>query len=251
MVVRSAGCEYYATPLQSYMCISKHLSVSEKFLSSLHLPRLLYLAYELVLLLSSFCTQSGGVASERQSKWSTKRKTALGRSAAQCLTHTRARARPVFITSLFPPSLVFVSRLTLQSLSPLNQRRNRNHKPHYVYHHQTSEQCDAAVKLWTYSGGTDFEPRPGYSYIHQVCIYRRCAQTFDQKQDWTDITASLPIVICLTFWRRNYFLNFSTPVYKIIIQEPNTLEFWNKLHFEEKKRRVHKIFKTYIYWINI
>jgi len=139
--------------------------------------------------------------------------------------HTRARARPVFITSLFPPSLVFVSRLTLQSLSPLNQRRNRNHKPHYVYHHQTSEQCDAAVKLWTYSGGTDFEPRPGYSYIHQVCIYRRCAQTFDQKQDWTDITASLPIVICLTFWRRNYFLNFSTPVYKIIIQEPNTLEF--------------------------
>jgi len=29
----------------------------------------------------------------------------------------------------------------------------------------------------------------------------------------------------LTFWRRNYFLNFSTPVYKMrIIQEPNTLE---------------------------
>ena len=55
-------------PTQSYMCISKHLSVSEKFLSSLHLPRLLYLAYELMLLLSSFCTQSGGVASERQSK---------------------------------------------------------------------------------------------------------------------------------------------------------------------------------------
>jgi len=29
----------------------------------------------------------------------------------------------------------------------------------------------------------------------------------------------------LTFWRRNYFFNFSTPVYKmLIIQEPNTLE---------------------------
>jgi len=29
----------------------------------------------------------------------------------------------------------------------------------------------------------------------------------------------------LTFWRRNYFFNFSTPVYKMLtIQEPNTLE---------------------------
>jgi len=47
---------------------------------------------------------------------------------------------------------------------------------------------------------------------------------------------SLPFV--LNFRRRNYFfLNFSTPVYKTwIIQEPNTLELWNKLHFEEKKR---------------
>jgi hypothetical protein len=32
------------------------------------------------------------------------------------------------------------------------------------------------------------------------------------------------------------FFNFSTPVYKMwIIQEPNTLELWNKLHFEEGK----------------
>ena len=29
----------------------------------------------------------------------------------------------------------------------------------------------------------------------------------------------------LTFWTRNYFFSFSTPVYKIrIIQEPNTIE---------------------------
>ena len=73
--------------------------------------------------------------------------------------------------------------------------------------------------------------------------------------------------ILLTFWRRNYFFKFSTsciqnvnntvtkqvrimkqtafwrekngeytPVYKMwIIQEPNKLELWNKLHFEEKK----------------
>ena len=33
-----------------------------------------------------------------------------------------------------------------------------------------------------------------------------------------------------------YFFNFSTPVYKmLIIQEPNMLELWNKLHFEEEK----------------
>ena len=32
------------------------------------------------------------------------------------------------------------------------------------------------------------------------------------------------------------FLLLAHPVYKMrIIQEPNTLELWNKLHFEEKK----------------
>ena len=41
----------------------------------------------------------------------------------------------------------------------------------------------------------------------------------------------------LTFWLRNYFfLILAHPVYKIwITQEPNTLELWNKLHFEEEK----------------
>jgi len=34
-----------------------------------------------------------------------------------------------------------------------------------------------------------------------------------------------------------FFLNFSTPVYKMwIIQEPNKLELWNKLHFEEGEK---------------
>ena len=43
--------------------------------------------------------------------------------------------------------------------------------------------------------------------------------------------------VALTFWRRNYFfLILAHPVYKIwIIQEPNMLELWNKLHFEEEK----------------
>ena len=41
----------------------------------------------------------------------------------------------------------------------------------------------------------------------------------------------------LTFWHRNhFFLILAHPVYKMwIIQEPNTLKLWNKLHFEEKK----------------
>ena len=59
----------------------------------------------------------------------------------------------------------------------------------------------------------------------------------------------------LNFWRRNYFLILAHPVYKMwIIQDPNKLELWNKLHFEEKKRRVYtmfKIFSTYICWISI
>jgi len=40
----------------------------------------------------------------------------------------------------------------------------------------------------------------------------------------------------LTLWRRNYFLILAHSVYKMwIIQEPNTLDLWNELHFEEKK----------------
>ena len=33
-----------------------------------------------------------------------------------------------------------------------------------------------------------------------------------------------------------FFLIFSAPVYKMrVLQEPNTLELWNKLQFEEEK----------------
>ena len=35
-----------------------------------------------------------------------------------------------------------------------------------------------------------------------------------------------------------FFLILAHPVYKMwIIQEPNKLALWNKLHFEEKKKR--------------
>ena len=54
-----------------------------------------------------------------------------------------------------------------------------------------------------------------------------------------------------------FFLILAHPVYKMWIkQEPNTLELWNKLHFEEKKKTesiytMFKIYGTYICWINI
>ena len=52
-----------------------------------------------------------------------------------------------------------------------------------------------------------------------------------------------------------FFLILAHSVYKMwIIQGPNKLELWNKLHFKEKKQRVYttfKIFGTYICWINI
>ena len=36
-----------------------------------------------------------------------------------------------------------------------------------------------------------------------------------------------------------FFLILAHPVYKMwIIQEPNTLELWNKLHFEEEKTEI-------------
>jgi len=52
-----------------------------------------------------------------------------------------------------------------------------------------------------------------------------------------------------------FFSILAHSVYKMwIIQEPNTLELWNKLHFEEKKKRrvytMFKIFSAYICWIN-
>jgi len=56
----------------------------------------------------------------------------------------------------------------------------------------------------------------------------------------------------LTIWRRNYFFLISAhSVYKTwIIQESNKLALWNKLHFEEKKKRIvysmFKISSTYI-----
>ena len=54
------------------------------------------------------------------------------------------------------------------------------------------------------------------------------------------------VLFSLTFWRRNFFLILAHPVYKMWIkQEQNMLELWNKLYFEEKKRRVYTVFKIF------
>ena len=43
----------------------------------------------------------------------------------------------------------------------------------------------------------------------------------------------------LTFWRRIFFLNFSTPVFKMwVIQKPNKVALWNKRHFKETKMEI-------------
>jgi hypothetical protein len=52
-------------------------------------------------------------------------------------------------------------------------------------------------------------------------------------------TRIVPVAIytLLTFWRRIFFLILAHPVYKMWkIHEPNTLELWNNLQFEEKKK---------------
>ena len=61
-------------------------------------------------------------------------------------------------------------------------------------------------------------------------LYARC-------QDYNTIICLFQNNSTLTFWHRNYFfLILAHPVYKIwITQEPNTLESWNKLHFEKEE----------------
>jgi len=63
---------------------------------------------------------------------------------------------------------------------------------------------------------------------------------------WRSSGLPKPKVKChvTTFWRRNYFfLILAHPVYKMwIIKEPNKLELWNKLHFEEKNTEsIHRV----------
>ena len=59
-------------------------------------------------------------------------------------------------------------------------------------------------------------------------------------------------MILLTFWR-SFFLILAHSVYKIwITQEANTLQLWNKLHFEEKitESMYHVSNIQYLYLLN-
>jgi len=72
-------------------------------------------------------------------------------------------------------------------------------------------------------------------YWQTATTARRLAHSTKSHSPETFFTISLDTVI-LTFRRRNYFLILAHHVYKMwIIQEPNTLELWNKLNFEEEK----------------
>ena len=146
--------------------------------------------------------------------------------------------------------------------------------------------CNILIKKTGYSAKDKFHPRC-YGILRFITVFTkarnltlpwssRCeatsslavklfsSQTVVWAQNsvsvsWFSIPVSRPVhnTALLMFWCRNYFfLILGHSVYKMwIIQEPNKLELWNKLHFEEKKkRRVYtmlKIFGTYICWINI
>ena len=64
--------------------------------------------------------------------------------------------------------------------------------------------------------------------------------------EYCTLTGGTELVSGLTFRHRNYFLLIlAHPLYKLwIIQEQNTLEIWNKLHFEEEKNVDGEIFRT-------
>jgi len=80
-------------------------------------------------------------------------------------------------------------------------------------------------------------------FCHSQCLgtAHRLGKKFHNLQSWwRQSLLSDPVSgnkTSVTFWRRNFFfLILAHAVYKMwIIQEPNTVELWNRLHFEEKK----------------
>ena len=65
--------------------------------------------------------------------------------------------------------------------------------------------------------------------IFFICLSKRCANT-------DNCTFRIKETVLNLLAPELFFLILVHPVYKMwIIQEPNTLELWNKLHFEEKE----------------
>ena len=71
--------------------------------------------------------------------------------------------------------------------------------------------------------------KPAKSHSATAVVSVRGIQELDRWWQWTieSINVSAPDF---------FFLILADPVYKMwIAQEPNTLELWNKLHFEKEK----------------
>ena len=100
-------------------------------------------------------------------------------------------------------------------------------KIHAVICHRTKS---VVISLRTKPQATSSRFSPARIFIRPLLheILYTCTRINDQVQN------------PLSFWRRNYFfLILAHPVYKMwIIKWPNKLALWNKLHFEEKNRRV-------------
>ena len=68
-----------------------------------------------------------------------------------------------------------------------------------------------------------------------TCFEHMCSK---HVEAWSKLIIKFSASSWLTLWRRDYFffLILAHPVYKMwIVQEPNKLALWNKLHFEEEK----------------
>jgi len=150
-----------------------------------------------------------------------------------------------------------------------NRLRNKCHLRNSARHYTTNSRtiltgvC-VCVCLQSHSVSTTLGYRS--KRILNVCLCICVCMHFPKRQHLYNMYVCMHVYMFNTYVRKSvplfnllapelFFLILAHPVYKMwIIQEPNKLELWNELHFEEKKRRVYtvfKIFSTYICWINI
>ena len=100
------------------------------------------------------------------------------------------------------------------------------------------------------------------AHIIVLCQRQLYAQSKDKKYSIRE-TFSIKVWVIYSSWALGerqinllaldlFFLILVYPVYKMwIIEEPNTLELWNKLHFEEKKNGEYTPCLKYSVPINI
>ena len=124
--------------------------------------------------------------------------------------------------------------------------------------------CRPTSNSWLAAASAGYEPHRGYvewgeedNVGHVACPpsqkWRWAMDPCVRRVEWSCFVSALRSItdatneisgrstgvldFLLNFWRRNYFfLILAHSVYKMwIIQEPNKLELWNKLHFKEEK----------------